>query len=175
MRDLSEMMDKRSAEPAANQRADSDGQKRKAHVRALLARRRKAGNIFVVARLLDDLAQRQNKQREDRSPDRRPEGEDQPRSGRDHRAQNHGLKRRNLARQIIHQQGERDHGQSVGHENDLDVSVGIDVSVNVSGQADVLLPEHHPVAGEKHQEPHEAADAGEHQQQKSRPKSTRVR
>src|SRR6202167_3889043 len=45
----------------------------------------------------------------------------------------------------------------------------IDIAVNVAGQADVLLPEDDPVAGEEHEKPHEAADAGEHQHQEPGP------
>ena len=48
----------------------------------------------------------------------------------------------------IHQQCQADHRKTVGHENEFDVRVGVDVLVDVTGQADVLLPEHNPVAGE---------------------------
>ena len=99
------MMDQRSAKPSTNQRTDSDGQKRKSHVRALLSRRRKPGNIFVIARLLDDLAQREDKQRKHRAPDGRPEGKNQPCDGCDHGAENHRLKRRYFAGQIIYREG----------------------------------------------------------------------
>src|SRR5437879_8651753 len=58
MSDFSEVMDKHAAEPSADQRADSDWQKGKSHIRALLARRREPRNIFVVARGLRDLAKR---------------------------------------------------------------------------------------------------------------------
>src|ERR1700733_10946837 len=63
MHNLSEMMEQRSAKPSADQRPDSDGQKRKSHIGALLSRRGEPGNIFVVARLLDDLAEGKQKQR----------------------------------------------------------------------------------------------------------------
>src|ERR1019366_4385508 len=150
MRDLSEVMNERPAEPAADQRSDPDRQERKTHIGALLSWRRKERDVFVVARLLDDLAQRQDKQREDCPPDRRSKGKDQPRNRRDQGAQDYSLKRWYLARQEIYREGETDHSQPVGNQNDLDVSVRVDVAVNVAGQADVLLPEHNPVTREKH-------------------------
>src|ERR1700737_2019834 len=66
LRDLPEVVDEHAAEPAPDERTDSDGQKRKAHICALLTRRREAGNIFVVARLLRDLAERENNQGKNR-------------------------------------------------------------------------------------------------------------
>src|SRR5437763_7839986 len=56
MSDLAEVMDEHAAKPAADQRADSDRQKGKSHIRALLARRREPRNVFVIARGLRDLA-----------------------------------------------------------------------------------------------------------------------
>ncbi len=38
---------------------------------ALLSRRSEQRDVFVVARLLDDLAERENKHRDNRSPDGR--------------------------------------------------------------------------------------------------------
>src|ERR1700719_2120319 len=55
--DLSEVMHERSAEPAADQRSNANGQECETHVGALLSRRGKERNVFVVARLLRDLAE----------------------------------------------------------------------------------------------------------------------
>src|SRR6202044_1255613 len=74
VRDFSEMVDERSAEPAADQRTDSDRQERESHIRALLPGRREPRDVFVVARLLDDFAQSENEQRQHRPPDGWPEG-----------------------------------------------------------------------------------------------------
>src|SRR5438270_377995 len=63
MGDLAEVMHHFAAEPAADQRTDSQGQEREAHVRALLPRRCQARNVFVVARLVNDLAQSQHENR----------------------------------------------------------------------------------------------------------------
>ena len=81
----------------------------------------------------------------------------------------------NFAGQEIHCQGETDYRQPIGNQNVLDIGVRIDVAVNVAGQADVLLPEHDPVAGEEHQKPHEAADPGQHDEPEAQPRSTRGR
>src|SRR5947208_1957293 len=85
MSDLAEMMDKHAAEPAADQRADSDWQKGKSHVCTLLPRRREARNIFVVAWRLRDLAKRNRKQREDCHRNRRMNDQNDPREPRDQR------------------------------------------------------------------------------------------
>src|SRR5271156_224285 len=131
--DFSEVMNQRAAKPASDQRSDSDGQKRESHVSALLSGRSEPRNVFVVTRSLNDFAERKHKQRKPRAPDRRPQGEDQPRDRSDHRAQNHSLKCRDPARQVIHREGEADHGQAIGYEDDLDIGIGIDVAVNVAG------------------------------------------
>src|SRR5208282_1295620 len=169
MRDLSEMVNQRAAKPAADQRSDSDRQEGETHVRALLPGRSEARNVFVVARRLNDLAKRQHKQRKHGAPERRPQRENYPREGSDHGAQNHGLKCRNPAGQVIYRQREADHGEAIGHQDDLNVGLGIDITVNVAGQTDVLLPEHYPVAGEEYEEPHEAADSSENEDQKTAP------
>src|ERR1035437_2903540 len=49
MRDFCEVMNQHAAKPAANERADSDGQKRKDHVRSMLSRRREPRNVYVIA------------------------------------------------------------------------------------------------------------------------------
>jgi hypothetical protein len=47
--------------------------------------------------------------------------------------------------------------------------MGIDIAVNVTGQADVLLPEYDIVTREEHEEPHKAADTGKHKREESAP------
>ena len=58
VRRFTKMMDQLSSEPASDDGSDSDWQKGKAHIRALLARRSEAGNILVIARRLDDFSER---------------------------------------------------------------------------------------------------------------------
>src|ERR1700733_9875773 len=50
MRNFSEVMHQCAAEPPTNQRSDSDRQKRKTHISALLSGRRKQRDVFVIAR-----------------------------------------------------------------------------------------------------------------------------
>src|SRR6266446_7349265 len=63
MPDLSKVMHERPAKPSADQRSNPDGQERETHVGTLLSRRCEQRDVFVVARLLDNLAQREDKQR----------------------------------------------------------------------------------------------------------------
>ncbi len=58
----------------------------------------------------------------------------------------------NFPRQQAHHQSQADDSQSISNKDHLNVSIRIDVAVNVAGQADVLLPKHNPVPGEDHQE-----------------------
>ena len=76
---LAEMVDEKSAELPADQRPDAQRQKREPHVRPLLSRRRKPGNVFVVARRLGDLAESHRDQREDHARHGRPQDQDDPR------------------------------------------------------------------------------------------------
>src|SRR5579872_2846411 len=58
--DLSEVMGQRASKPAADQRSETDGKKRKAHVRALLSFGGEAGNVIVIRWLLRDFSQREH-------------------------------------------------------------------------------------------------------------------
>ena len=161
-------MRQKPAKRTANQRPNPDRQKRKAHVRALLSRGRQFRNVFVVARLLRDLAQSQHKQRQHCAPDGRPEGENQPGDGCDQCAQNDSLKCGHLANQEVHQESEADHRHSIRDQNSF-IGFVIDIPVNVARKADVLLPEHDPVAGKDHQEPHKPADTRQNQRHQANP------
>ena len=79
--DLAEVMNQFSSKPASDERADSDRQKSESHVCALLAGRRQAGNVFVVARRLDDLAQRNRNEGKHCHRDRGMRDQNQPRPG----------------------------------------------------------------------------------------------
>src|SRR5208282_3884685 len=61
MSDFSEVVNQRAAKPATDERANSDGQEREAHVSALLSGRREPRNVFVVTRRQNDFAERQHK------------------------------------------------------------------------------------------------------------------
>src|SRR3982074_676666 len=106
MRDLPKAMHERPAEPSSDQGSNSARQEGEAHVRALLSGGSQPRDVFVVAWRLNDLAQRQNKQREHRAPYGWPEGQDQPRNGYALVLQNPTSERRNRAREKIHREGE---------------------------------------------------------------------
>src|ERR1700684_3831421 len=87
------------------------------------------------------------------------EGENQPGERRNQRADDDGAEGGDAARQIIDEQSGGDYGGYCGYENPFDSGVGVDVGVDVAGQADVLLPVDDPIAGEDQQEEHEAGIA----------------
>src|SRR5208282_1877968 len=60
MSDFSEVVNQGATKPATDERADSDGQEREAHVSALLSGRREARNVFVVTRRQNDFTERQH-------------------------------------------------------------------------------------------------------------------
>src|SRR2546425_5589811 len=97
VRDFAKLMHDAAAEPSADQRADADGQKCKAHVGALLSRRREAGDVFVIAGRLDHFAESENENRKDRADDSGLKGKDQPRERGDERAENDALECGQLA------------------------------------------------------------------------------
>src|ERR1700674_588459 len=155
VRDLAEVMHHASAEPAANQRTDPDGQKRESHVRPLLSSRREARNVFIVARLLRDFAEGQDKNRENRAEHCGLKSNDEPSERRDERSENDRLKSRDLADQIIHDQSERDDDQGIGDQHELDIGTGADVAMDIAGERDELLPENDPIASEDEEKQHE--------------------
>src|SRR5215469_17293954 len=67
MRDFGELMHHPPAKPSADERSDADRQEGKTHVRPLLSGRRKPRNVFVIARLLDDLSERKDEEGEYRT------------------------------------------------------------------------------------------------------------
>src|SRR5437016_4780668 len=69
MCNFSEMVQECPSEPATNQRANPNRQKRKTHIRALLARRCQAGDVFVISRGLGDFAEGDDHERGHGSPD----------------------------------------------------------------------------------------------------------
>ena len=53
-------------------------------------------------------------------------------------------------------QGQRNHHQRPGHQQEFGVGARIDVVVHVNRQGDEFLPVNHPIAGEDQQKQHEA-------------------
>src|ERR1035437_961308 len=135
---FSEVMQQESAERPSDERTNADGHERETHVSPLLPRRCEPRDVFVVARRLDDFAQRQEKQREHRAPDCWPERKNQPRKRRNHGAENNGGKRTHFAREEIYRQGQTDYSQSIDHQNHFDVGARVDVTMDEPRQADVL-------------------------------------
>ena len=97
MRHFAEVMQEHAAEPTADQRADADGQKCKAHVGSLLSRRRQPRNVFVIARRLRDLAEGDHKHGDHRHENRRTDNQDEPGQAGDERSERDGAKRRHFA------------------------------------------------------------------------------
>src|ERR1700686_3196045 len=143
------------AEPTADQRADSNGQKRKTHVRALLLSGRQFGDVFVVLGRLRDFAESKNEYREYGSPIAGPERQDQPRERGNQCAENHSSKRRGLSDEGIPKQRKADYYGSVDAQDTLDASIGVNEFVNVAGEGRELLPEDDPVTGEDQEKQHE--------------------
>src|SRR5690349_5363580 len=102
------MVEQLAAKPAADERADTDGQKGEAHVGTLLPGRSQAGDVFVVARGLDNLAGGNNGERRDRGPLAVPEEQREPSDGGDKGAQRHGGETRYLTRGSVDGDGEED-------------------------------------------------------------------
>src|SRR6266478_3427000 len=149
------MMQHFSAEPAASERAEADGEKSESHVGALLFRGRELGNIFVILGRLGDLAQGEDENGDHRSPIAGPPSNDQPRKCGDESAENHGTKGRDLSNEVIPGQGETDHYRGVDAEYAFDTGVGINEVVNIAGQQGELLPKNDPVAGKDQKKEHE--------------------
>src|SRR5260370_41203090 len=88
-----------AAEPSTEDRTDSDGEKGKAHVSALLSGGRKLGDVFVILRGLGDFAEGENKNGEHGSPVAGPQTNNQPGQSGNESAENHGAKRRDSSNQ----------------------------------------------------------------------------
>src|SRR5262249_7544190 len=100
------LVHQRTAEQPANNGADADRQECEAHVGPLLIGGSETRNVIVVARRLNDLADRQNEQRNHRADFALPRRENQPGQRSDHRPDNYGSKSRNLSRKKTHSERE---------------------------------------------------------------------
>src|SRR6266571_129627 len=161
VRHFAELMHDAATEPAAEERADADGKKRKAHISALLAGGRQARNVFVVARRLNHFAKSEDQDGENRAENRGLKSQDKPGERGDESSEDHGMESGDLADQVVDQKREADDGEAVGNQDQLDVGPGADIAVDVTGEGDVLLPEDNPIAGEDQKEEHELW-VGEH-------------
>ena len=90
MFDLGVVVHDAAAEPAAEEGADAEREEGESHVGALLAGRGEAGNVFVVARLMNDFAEGEDEDGDVAGEHGGMEGENQPGERRDERADDDG-------------------------------------------------------------------------------------
>src|SRR6266404_9772843 len=144
-----------AAEPSTEDRTDSDGEKGKAHVSALLSGGRKLRDVFVILWRLGDFAEGENKNGEHGSPVAGPQTKNQPGQSGNESAENHGAKRRDLSNEVIPGQSEANHNGGVEAQDTFNTSIRVNEVVDVAGQQSELLPENDPVARENQQKKHE--------------------
>ena len=122
----------------------------------MLSGGREPGNVFIVARRLNNLAKRNRNQCKDNARYRWSDDQDDPRQGDHQCADDDGAEGGYLLGQDIDRQREGNHHQRAGHEQEFGVGARIDVVVNIKRQRNELLPIDDPVAGKDQQEEHEA-------------------
>src|SRR5260370_33743913 len=135
-----------AAEPSTEDRTDSDGEKGKAHVSALLSGGRKLGDVFVILWGLGDFAEGENKNGEHGSPVAGPQTKNQPGQSGNESAENHGAKRRERSNQMSSGQSEANHNGGVDAQDAFHTSMRVNEGVGVAGQQGGMLPENHPIA-----------------------------
>src|SRR6266436_3251135 len=152
---FAEVMEQRAADAACEKCADTQRQKCKAHVRALLAGWGEARNVIVVARLLRKFAKRDDDERGVDRCDGGMYGENRESNHGDEGAEDDGAERGHFLCGYTHGNGKSDYDGRTGGQHAFSVGFAVDVIVHVNRQRDEFLPVDNPESRKDQQKQHE--------------------
>ena len=152
---FAEVVQEKPADAPGDECADTERQKCKTHVSALLAGRRETGNIVVVTGLLSELAEGHDDKCDVCGGDGGVHSDHGKSDHRDQRTEEDGAKSADAFGEDADDYRERDYYDGAGGKHSFGVGLGIDVIVDVERESDELLPVDDPVASENQKEQHE--------------------
>src|SRR5216684_1143638 len=129
---FAEVVEKSAADSSGEKCADTQRQKCKAHVRALLAGWGEARNVIVVARLLRKFAKRDNDERGVDCCDAGMYGENRESNHGDKGAEDDGAERGHFLCGYTHGNGKSDYDGRTGGQHAFGVGLAVDVIVHVN-------------------------------------------